>query len=160
MCRPPYRRLPIEGEAEMPSNGNERRSNRLLAGALCACCLLVSLPALAQYGFPLVGTWSGYWGPDDQHRTRVLVAMSFSVDQVISGFIVEKGVRIPIKNASLDPNTWTVTMEAERTEAATGKNVKYLITGAIENLGSATERAIAGTWKEGTESGDFRVVIN
>lgn len=140
----------------------EPRTLRLgLAASIWVVVLsLICSASSAQYGFPLVGSWSGYWGPDADHQTRVLLSMDFSVDQVISGFIIEKGARMPLTNASLDPDTWTVTMSAERKDPATGKKIECHVRGKIENLGSATERAIAGTWEEGGVQGDFRVVIN
>lgn len=133
------------------------------AAAVLAClAVLYSIPlaSLAQYGFPLVGSWSGYWGPDAEHQTRVLISMDFSVQQVISGFVIEKGVRMPLTSATLDPDSWTVVMTAEGEDKATGKKIECRIRGRIENLGSATDRAIAGTWEEGGVRGKFRVVIN
>jgi hypothetical protein len=129
-------------------------------GLTLAAALFFSSSLFAQYGFPLVGSWSGYWGPDPDHQTRVLMSIDFSVDQVISGFIIEKGVRVPLTSASLDPSTWTVTMTGQRKDPKTGESVDYHIQGVIENLGSGTERAIAGTWSEDKVSGKFRVEIN
>lgn len=134
-----------------------RISRRVLL--FTVCCSFSSL-LFAQQAFPLVGSWSGYWGPDASHQTRVLMSITFSVDQVISGFIIEKGRRIPITDASLDPSTWTVTMAAKGEDRESGKPIEYRIKGQIENLGSVTERTLAGTWAEGTTSGTFRVVMN
>lgn len=142
----------------MHANRN-RISGALLAtlGALLAA--LLASQAVAQHGHPLVGSWSGDWGPTAAERTRLLLTLEFSVDQEISGFIYENGVRIPLRSANLDPSTWTVTMTAER-ESADGITTQYDIEGKIENLGSATQRRIAGVWRKGDRSGDFSVTIN
>ena len=119
---------------------------------------LGTVPVAAQHGHPLVGSWSGDWGPSQSDRTRVLMTFSFGIDQVISGFIIENGSRIPLQKAELDPANWAVAISAER---ATDEGiVRYRIEGVIENLGSPTERTISGTWVEGQVSGDFRVSIN
>ena len=34
---------------------------------------LMAAPALAQFGHPLKGSWSGDWGTDKQNRTRILL---------------------------------------------------------------------------------------
>jgi hypothetical protein len=45
-------------------------------------------------------------------------------------------------------------------ENEAGVAVNYEIKGIIENLGSATQRAIVGTWQEGSQSGEFRLELN
>ena len=35
--------------------------------------------AIAQHGHPLVGTWSGYWGPYEEERNRVLLLLEYDV---------------------------------------------------------------------------------
>ena len=116
-------------------------------------------PLTAQHGHPLVGSWSGDWGPDPAHRTRLLLTLNFGVDQVISGFIFENGVRIPLQSATLDPDTWTVTMTAQRSDSD-GNTIDYFVRGAIGELSSSTLRTITGDWTEGNVSGDFRLTIN
>jgi hypothetical protein len=106
----------------------------------------------------LVGSWRGDWGMSAAERTRLLLTLEFGVDQVIAGAIFENGQRIPLTSAMLDPDTWTVTLTAERVDG--DRTIRYLIEGRIENLGSTTERAIAGRWTEGDMQGEFRVVLN
>jgi len=126
---------------------------------LClALALLGAVPLWAQHGHPLVGSWRGDWGTSATERTRLLLTLEFGVDQVIAGAIFENGQRIPLTSAMLDPDTWTVTLTAERVDG--DRTIRYLIEGRIENLGSTTERAIAGRWTEGDIQGEFRVVLN
>src|SRR6266436_1077597 len=39
--------------------------------------LLIAAPALAQFGHPLKGTWSGDWGPTKDNRTHVVLEMNW-----------------------------------------------------------------------------------
>ena len=90
---------------------------------------------------------------------RALFTFGFSVDQVISGALIINGRRFPVTSASLDPDTWSVTIEA-RGENRAGDTLTYMLEAVFENLDSPTERTLAGTWREGSNSGDFRIVIN
>ena len=123
-------------------------------------CVLAFLghAAFAQHGHPLVGTWSGDWKAADGQTGRVLVVINFDEDQVISGNIIEGTIRSPITEGILDPDTWAVTLKAEQEGA--GGVTPVEIRGVIENLGSATERAIVGTWEKGHIRSDLRLVIN
>jgi hypothetical protein len=129
-----------------------------VAALLVLALSFVSQPLLAQHGHPLVGTWSGDL-TGGERPIRVVLALDFNVDQTISGFIIANGNRLPLTSATLDPHAWQVSLVAQGQNRA-GDRVSYQIHGTIENLGSATDRAIAGTWQEGGNEGDFRVVIN
>ncbi len=135
-------------------------SRKTLWQFLLGFVLVVSYQGVfAQHGHPLVGSWSGDWKAADGQTGRILLVINFDEDQVISGNIIEGSVRSPITSATLDPDTWTVTLNAQQKDAS-GAMVPVVITGKIENLGSATERAIVGTWKKGDKSSDLQVVIN
>lgn len=116
-------------------------------------------PLLAQHGHPLVGTWSGYLNGAEDRQIRALFQLEFNVDQSITGSLIANGQRFPLASASLDPDTWTVTITAQGPDRQ-GNAREYRIMGAIENLDSPTERTLVGTWQEGGQGGDFRVVIN
>jgi hypothetical protein len=69
--------------------------------------LLLALSALtaftfAQEGHPLVGTWSGDWGPTPTHRNQVTIVMNWD-GKNINGIINPGPDVIPMKVA-LDPN--------------------------------------------------------
>mgnify|MGYP006112053251 CR=1 FL=1 len=127
---------------------------------LAVSLVAISSPAraLAQHGHPLVGTWSGYWGQNAEQRNRVLLLLEYDGD-IISGIINPGLSPAPITRASLDPETWTITLEGERLDTD-GTVVHYLINGKIENVTSPNERAITGSWTEGTDLGDFLVTLN
>lgn len=133
----------------------------LLAGIVLLVAALAAPPLAAQHGHPMVGTWSGFMHRGDgQQPLRVLLQMSFSVDQVISGALVVNGQRFPLASAVMDHENWTLALEARGNDRA-GNAKHYSIQADIENLDSPTARTLNGSWREaGGESGDFRVVIN
>ena len=65
---------------------------------------------------------------------------------------------MPLKTATLNPSNWTVRLEAEG-RSGSGRAVRYLIEGKLENLGSYY-RLLTGTWTQGDEKGEFRLTRN
>jgi len=126
-----------------------------VTGALVA--VLLSAPALAQFGHPLKGTWSGDWGPTKENRTHVVLELNWD-GKAISGNINPGPKAVPLKKAELSPDTWGVHFEGDGKDAS-GATVHYVIDGKLENIG-AYQRVMSGTWTEGSKKGDFRVVRN
>ena len=130
-------------------------------------CLLVVLwlslmslipgPALAQFGHPLKGTWSGDWGPTKDNRTHVVLELNWDGKQ-ITGNINPGPKAMVMQKATLDPDTWSVHIEGDGKDAS-GQSVHYVIDGKLENIG-AYQRVLSGTWSEGAKKGEFRVVRN
>ena len=100
-------------------------------------------------GHPLKGTWIGDWGPDKTHRTPVLIDMDWD-GKVVTAILNPGPEAIRFTKAELNHNNWTVHLEAGSAGA------RYVIDGAIENLGSA-RRSIAGTWVQGNQKGTFKI---
>jgi len=124
----------------------------------CAlAALLLAAPALAQFGHPLKGTWSGDWGPTKENRTHVLLELNWD-GKAITGNINPGPKAVAIKKAELNPDTWGVHIEGDGKDAS-GAAVHYVVDGKLENIG-AYQRVLSGTWTEGTKKGDFRVVRN
>jgi len=125
-----------------------------------AALLLVSawaLPAAAQFGHPLKGTWSGDWGTSKDKRTHIVLELLWD-GKAITGTINPGPNSVPLQKASLDADTWMVHCEADGKDTS-GKAVRYVIDGKLENIG-AYARVLSGTWTEGGVKGDFRVVRN
>ena len=120
----------------------------LLRALTVVACVLASAHALAQYGHPLSGSWSGDWGPAKEQRTRVLLEMHWD-GKVITGAINPGPNALPLTKASLDPDTWQVHLEA----------AGVVIDGRLENIGSP-HRVLSGTWTQAGAKGDFRLVRN
>jgi len=132
-----------------------RVATRRVMSALVA--LLLAAPALAQFGHPLKGTWSGDWGTTKDNRTRILLELHWD-GKAITGTINPGPKAVAIKKAELNPDTWGVHIEGEGKDAA-GAVVRYVIDGKLENIG-AYERILSGSWTEGGKKGDFRLVRN
>jgi hypothetical protein len=119
--------------------------------------LAVALPASAQFGHPLKGSWSGDWGTSKENRTHVVLELNWD-GKAITGTINPGPNGVQMQKASLDPETWAVHLEADGKDAS-GKTVHYAIDGTLENIG-AYQRVISGTWRQGATKGDFKVIRN
>ena len=113
--------------------------------------------AMAQYGHPLKGSWSGDWGPSKDSRTRVLLDLEWD-GNAITGTINPGTDNVRLTKATLESTTWTVHFEAEGKDGA-GKSVRYVIDGKLENLGSYY-RVMTGSWQQGVRKGDFKLTRN
>ena len=111
-------------------------------------CLLAATHAVAQFGHPLKGSWSGDWGPNKEQRTRVLLQLQWD-GKAITGAINPGPNALPLTKASLDPDTWQVYLEARG----------IVIDGRLENIGSA-RRVLSGAWTQAGQKGDFRLIRN
>ena len=121
---------------------------------LCVVGILASLLTLAagaQQGHPLVGVWSGDWGPTPAERHLVVMEMLWN-DTTLSGKINPGETdEAAITVGRLDSTNWTVHIEGQGKDA-----VKIVVDGKIDNLGS-TKRTLSGTWMRGTTKGTFKV---
>lgn len=150
--------LTREGHLAMLTDTVRWLRSWLARGWLLAPWLIVYLPALAQHGHPLVGSWSGEWMPGADRQQRILLVLEYEND-TLSGSVYFGTRRVPLASATLDPDSWTVRLEAAE-RSADGAAVEYRIEGQIENLGSTTDRAIDGSLTRNGERGSFRVVMN
>ena len=116
------------------------------------CSLLVVLSAstaFAQFGHPLKGTWSGEYGNAKTH-----VVLEFNWDgKNLSGSINPGANAVKFSRVTLDPATWTLHAEADK------GGTHYAIDGKMENLGAAA-RILEGTWQQGSDKSNFKVVRN
>jgi len=124
----------------------------------CFVFLLASavLPGLtlAQEGHPLVGTWSGDWGPTPTHRNQVTIVMNWDGKNV-TGIINPGPDVIPMKVVTLDSTKWTVHIEADAKDSS-GNPVHFVVDGKLDNILSY-KRTLAGAWNHGNVKGDFKV---
>jgi hypothetical protein len=116
---------------------------RLVFAVLAVC--LVAIPAVAQEGHPLKGSWLGTWAGNKTLGNDVLVVMTWD-GKNITGTINPGTDNITIKSATLNPEGWLVHIEADAKDKQ-GNPISYTIDGKIENLPLAN-RAVNGTWKD------------
>ena len=137
-------------------------------------CLAIAIPALAQFGHPLKGSWSGEWRQNASTEHRILLEFKwegkYGVNPeggILTGTLNPGPDAAPMKNIKLTPPSggvanadaaWELHFEAD-TKDADGNAVKVVVDGFMENLG-AYKRFITGTWQEGKFKGPFRVIAN
>ena len=126
---------------------------------LLLACLALPAAALAQFGHPLDGQWSGDWGPRDRPN-RLLLNLDWD-GKAITGQINPGPNAATIRKVSIDyadPAAWVVKMEADGKDAS-GKVVPITVDGRLENIG-AYRRVLRGTWTQGGQKGAFHVTRN
>ena len=116
--------------------------------AACAAVLGMAATLSAQFGHPLKGSWSGYWGQSPDNRSRVLLDLQWD-GKDISGTINPGPAGVPLQKITVDYANWSVRIEAPG----------YLIEGRLQNLG-AYSRFITGTWTQDGVKGDFKIIRN
>lgn len=129
----------------------------MLGGLLVGAALALAagwLPAFAQEGHPLKGSWLGLWEGNQTHGDDVLVILDWD-GKAISGIINPGTDNIEITKAELDPDGWVLTLEAAGKDKS-GAAVKYEIEGRIENL-ELPNRSVVGTWSNQTGRGAFQI---
>jgi hypothetical protein len=129
---------------------------RNIAAIVFLVCLGTAATAVAQYGHPLKGQWSGDWGPNASTRNRVLVDLNWD-GKAITGVIHPSGATTAttLSKVTADPVTptfdaWTVHMEGPG---------GLIIDGKVVNLGSYY-RTMSGTWTQGGVKGTFNLTRN
>jgi hypothetical protein len=140
------------------SRASRERRSRLTVVALAALLWLPS-PAVAQFGHPLKGQWSGEWGPPDR-PTRLLLDLDWD-GKAVTGRINPGPNAAVVRSVAIDYSkvtSWAVRIEAEGKDAS-GKPVPIVIDGTLENLGSYN-RLFHGVWMEGGRKGGFTVTRN
>lgn len=129
---------------------------RVLVGVLALSLAMFAgaVRTEAQEGHPLKGSWIGTWGPAKSHAADLVVILNWD-GKAITGTLNPGVDDVPIKNATLNPDTWMFRFEADVKEKA-GTVLNYVIEGKIENL-AFPNRTVTGTWKNQRESGKFKI---
>ena len=130
---------------------------KLTSMAVVIAVLSLAGSAVAQYGHPLKGSWSGDWGPNEDDRNRLLLLLDWD-GTAVTGTINPGPNAVPIATATLDPASWSVRIEAEARDAD-GNAVAYVIDGELQNIGSYN-RVLTGTWTQDGITGDFTLIRN
>ena len=131
---------------------------QLLRALTAAVATLVVLTSAAQVGHPAKGSWSGYWGPTEAGKRRMLLVLDWR-DRALTGTINPGPNAVKVDKAALDIDTWTLTLEADM-PTGTGATAHFVSTGKLDNLGSWTNRIYSGTYQFGAERGTFKLALN
>jgi hypothetical protein len=127
---------------------------------LCVlACFALTVPASAQEGHPLVGSWHGNWGLNATDRKDITVIIDYTPDGADITGIVNPGYdNAPLKNMALAipaPTDWNFKFEVELKDR-TGKVTSYVADGKLANIGF-DQRTLTGTWTAGGTKGDFKL---
>ncbi len=114
--------------------------------------LWFTLAALAfgQQGHPLTGTWTGDWGTAPDKRNQITMVLNWDGKQV-SGLLNPGPDSTLVSGVFVDPSSWTIRIEAEVKD-----KTHIAAEGRLEDIGSY-HRTITGSWRQGTQRGDFRL---
>lgn len=99
----------------------------------------------AQEGHPIKGSWIGEWQGNPAGESLLMV-MNWD-GTAITGIINPGTDNIEIDKATLNPDDWTVHIEADG----------YVLDGTFARL-ELPNRSIAGTWNNGGNKGSFEIV--
>jgi hypothetical protein len=100
----------------------------------------------AQEGHPIKGSWIGAWQGNEALGESLLLVLNWDGEN-ITGIINPGTDNLEIDNAELNPDDWTVKLEADG----------YVLEGTFARL-ELPNRSIAGTWSNGGNSGSFEIV--
>lgn len=108
--------------------------------------------AQAQEGHPLVGTWQGNWGEENNFLTLI---MNWD-GQGINGIVNPGPQSSEIESARLDSSRWHVEMNIPLIDE-TGNTETLLLDGQLENVATRT-RSFHGTWHYQGQSGSISLI--
>jgi hypothetical protein len=133
-------------------------------------CLLavfaMIVPAFAQMGYPLKGSWSGDWWLKKGDENHILLDFDWD-GKTLKGMLNPGTDNAVLQKLTLDPPTggvakamdpWLLHFEADIKDAS-GKMVHYVVDGKLQNIGSYN-KFVTGIWAIGTQKGEFKVVRN
>jgi len=135
--------------------------------AICFLALLAMVvPAFAQFGYPLKGSWSGDWWLKKGEENRLLLDFDWD-GKTLTGTLNPGTDDAKLQKLTLDPPTggvakamdpWLLHFEADAKDSS-GKMVHYVVDGKLQNIG-AYNKSVTGTWAVGNQKGEFKVVRN
>ena len=91
--------------------------------------LLMGIAFLIAAADPLSGTWTGDWGPSPGHRNQATVELKWD-GKILTGTVNPGPNAVEIKNATFDPDSGTIHMEADATSRRGGQ-VHYIGNGDV-----------------------------
>jgi hypothetical protein len=126
----------------------------------------MAIPAFAQMGYPLKGSWSGDWWLKKGEENHILLDFDWD-GKTLKGMLNPGTDNVTLQKLTLDPpnggvakamDPWLLHFEADVKDSS-GKMVRYVVDGKLQNIG-AYNKFVTGTWAVGNQKGEFKVVRN
>jgi hypothetical protein len=126
----------------------------------------LAIPAFAQMGYPLKGSWSGDWWLKKGDENHILLDFDWD-GKTLKGMLNPGTDNVTLQKLTLDPpaggvakamDPWLLHFEADVKDSS-GKMVHYVVDGKLQNIG-AYNKFVTGTWAVGNQKGEFKVVRN
>jgi hypothetical protein len=143
------------------------QSNLLRAAGIVAIIAMV-MPAFAQYGYPLKGTFSGDWWTQKGKENHLLIEFNYEGDKDLvtgtyspgpDGVALQKLVVTPpnpaVVTEGLKP--WVIRFEVDAKDDA-GKPVHMVFDGKLANIG-AFNKHLDGTVTVNGQKGEFKMIM-
>jgi hypothetical protein len=129
-------------------------------------CLAIALPALAQFGYPLKGSWSGDWWLKKGEENHVLLEFNWD-GKTLTGTLNPGTDNVTLQKLTLTPpgggvsnamGGWDLHFEADVKDPR-GQTVHHVVDGKLQNIG-AYNKFVTGTWMVGNQKGEFKINLN
>ena len=141
--------------------------SRMFRLIIVIAVLVIAVPAFAQFGHPLKGSWSGEWWLKKGAENRILLDFDWD-GKALKGMLNPGTDNLPMQNLTLQPppindvskamDPWLLHFEADMKDA-TGKVTRVVVDGKLQNIG-AYNKFITGTWSMGGQKAEFKVTRN
>src|SRR5438874_176154 len=115
-----------------------------MLGVVCIMAILaLVLPAFAQMGHPLKGSWSGNWWLKKGDENHVLLDFDWD-GKALKGMLNPGTDNAAMQKLTLDPpgggvakamDPWMLHFEADAKDSS-GRNVHYVVDGKLQNIGA------------------------
>ena len=143
------------------------QSKVLRVAAIVAAFAMV-VPAFAQYGYPLKGTFSGDWWVQKGKENHLLIEFNYEGEKdLVTGMYSPGPDGVAVKNLTVtlpDPKVvteglkpWLVHFEVD-TKDDSGKPVHVVFDGKLSNIG-AFNKHLDGTVAVGAQKGEFKAIM-
>lgn len=142
--------------------------SKVLRVAAVIAALAMVVPAFAQYGYPLKGTFSGDWWIQKGKENHLLIEFNYEGEKDLvtgmyspgpDGVAVQKLTVTPPNPAAVTEGLkpWLVHFEVD-TKDDSGKPVHLVFDGKLENIG-AFNKHLSGTVVAGGQKGEFQAIM-